>query len=106
MFNAWFKIVNDCLYNEDYLHDTLWSECGRRLGGQWCLDYSFKLIFGLTNEYWRDNCNDKLKTNKDLYDLFEDLGIAYKKEDSEYIHYKGKCIMKKLEEIKKNKHVF
>lgn len=103
MFNTWFKIKNDCLYDEDFLHDTSWSECGNRwglfIGGHWCFDYTFKLIFGLTDEYWQDNCVDKLKTNKDLYDLFENLGIAYKKEDSEYIHYKGKMYNEKLEEL-------
>ena len=103
MFNAWFKIKNDCLYDEDYLHDTLWSDCGnlwgRRLGGRWCLDYTFKLIFSLTDKYWQDNCGENLKTNEDLYNLFENLGIAYKKEYSEYIHYKGKLYNEKLEEL-------
>ena len=28
MFNAWFIIKNDCLYDEDYLHGTPWSNCG------------------------------------------------------------------------------
>lgn len=32
MFNAWFKIKNDCLYDEDYLHVTSWSECGNLWG--------------------------------------------------------------------------
>lgn len=103
MFNTWFKIKNDCLYDEDYLHDTLWSDCGnlwgRRLGGHWCLDYTFKLIFGLTDKYWQDNCGENLKTNNDLYDLFEDLGIAYKRDDDNLIHYKGKIFNEKLEEL-------
>lgn len=30
MFDAWFKIKNNRLYDEDFLHDTSWSECGNR----------------------------------------------------------------------------
>ena len=93
MFRSWFIIKNDCLYDEDYLHGTQWSDCGnlwgRKLGGRWCLDYYFKLCFGLSTEYWETKCND-LRTDKDLYDLFDDLGIAYKQYDgTELIHWKG-----------------
>lgn len=103
MFNTWFIIKDGELYDEDNLHDTCFTSCGNRwgliIGGYWCIDYTFKLIFGLTDKYWQDNCGENLKTNEDLYNLFEDLGIAYKKEYSEYIHYKGKMYNEKLEEI-------
>ena len=102
-FNAWFKIENDCLYDEDYLHGTPWSDCGnlwgRRLGGRWCLDYYFKLCFNLTKEYWESKCGNNLKTNRDLYELFDDLGIAYKRNEDNFIHYKGKLYNEKLEEL-------
>lgn len=102
MFNVWFVIKNDCLYDEDYLHDTSWSDCGnlwgRKLSGRWCLDYYFKLCFGLSTEYWETKCND-LKTNKDLYRLFEDLGIAYKQIEDNLIHYKEKLYDDKFNEI-------
>ena len=93
MFSSWFVIRNNCLYDEDYLHGTQWSSCGNlwgmKLGGRWCLDYYFKLCFGLSTEYWKTKCDD-LRTNEDLYDLFDDLGIAYKRyEDREIIHWKG-----------------
>lgn len=102
MFNVWFTIKNDCLYDEDILHGTPWSDCGnlwgRKLGGRWCLDYYFKICFGLSTEYWETKCND-LRTNKDLYRLFEDLGIAYKRIENNLIHYKGKLYDDKFNEI-------
>lgn len=102
MFNFWFIIKNDCLYDEDYLHGTPWSDCGniwgRKLGGRWCLDYYFKICFGLSTEYWETKCND-LKTNKDLYKLFEDLEIAYKRIENNFIYYKGKLYDDKFNEI-------
>ena len=99
MFSSWFVIKNDCLYDEDYLHGTQWSDCGnlwgRKLGGRWCLDYYFKLCFGLSTEYWETKC-DNLRTDKDLYDLFDDLGIAYKRYDNyELIHWKGELYNEK-----------
>lgn len=97
MFNAWFVIKNDYLYDEDNLCDTPWSNCGnlwgRKLGGRWCLDYYFKLCFDLSTEYWEMKCNN-LKTDDELYELFEDLGIAYRRIDDNLIHYKGKLYEK------------
>lgn len=110
MFNTWFKIEGDKLYDEDYLHGTPWSNggnlWGRKLGGKWCLDYYFKICFDLTKEYWESKCGNNLKTNKDLYNLFDDLGIAYKRNDDfktrNLIHYKGKLYNEKFEEIINN----
>ena len=102
MFSTWFIIKNDCLYDEDYLHGTQWGNCGklwgRKLGGKWCLDYYFKLCFGLSSEFW-DSKMCHIETDKELYKLFEYLGIAYKRNDDNLIHYKGKLYNEKLEEL-------
>lgn len=87
----WFKIEGDKLWDEDYLKNTPWSDggnlWGRKLGGRWCLDYWFKLCFNLTTEFWESRCFDTLRSNQDLYDLFDEIGIAYKKDG--VVYYKG-----------------
>ncbi len=101
MFNAWFTIHNDKLYDEDNLDNTSWSSCGnlwgRKLGGRWCLDYYFKLCFGLSTEFWESKVCP-IKTDEELYELFDNLGIAYKK--CNIVHWKGKLYDDKLNEIR------
>lgn len=98
MFNAWFVIKNDYLYDEDNLRNTPWSNCGnlwgRKLGGRWCLDYYFKLYFNLSTEYWETKVRN-IKTDSELYELFDNLGIAYRRIDDNLIHYKGKLYNEK-----------
>ena len=100
MFSKWFVIEGQDLWDEDYLKGTPWTSggnrWGRKLGGYWCLDYWFKLAFNLSNEFWETRCYH-VKTNNELYKLFDDLGVAYKKDN--VIRYKGKMYDNKLKEI-------
>ena len=54
-----------------------------KLGGRWCLDYWFKIMFGLSDEDWKNRCSN-LCTDKDFYDLCEWLGIYYMRENVIY----------------------
>ena len=83
MFSKWFVIEDRDLWDEDYLNGTPWSSggnrWGRKLGGHWCLDYWFKIMFDLSNEDWENKCSN-LRTDQDFYDLCEWLGIYYMKD--------------------------
>ena len=100
MFSKWFVIEGQDLWDEDYLKGTPWTSGGNRwgkkCGRRWCLDYWFKLSFELTNEFWETKCSNII-TDDDLYKLFDDLGVAYKKDN--VIRYKGKLYDNKLNEI-------
>lgn len=100
MFSKWFVIEDQELLDEDYLKGTAWTSggniWGRKLGGHWCLDYWFKLAFNLSNEFWETRCYH-VKTNNELYEIFEELGVAYKKDNT--IRYKGKLYDTNLKEI-------
>lgn len=96
---AWFTIWNDKLWDEDELAGTPWTSGGNmwgwRIGGKWGLDYYFKIAFDLSDEDWFGRCNN-LKTNKDLYELFDWLGVKYEKDG--ILIWKGKKYNKKTGE--------
>lgn len=87
---AWFEINNYEIVAKDHLSGTQWGiyECwGKFIGGRWCLDYTWKLTFGISDKDWNTKCNE-LKTDKDFYEFCEWLGIYYKKDG--HIYIKGK----------------
>ena len=79
----WFEING----NEIRSNDTNpWGEHNRwglYIGGRWCLDYTWKLMFGISTEDWNDKCFN-LKTNNDFYDFCDWLGVKYKKDGTIY----------------------
>ena len=79
---AWFEIRGEEIWTSDYIPSSMGGEhhrYGIRIGGEWCLDYWFKLMFDLSNDDWENRCSH-MKTNKDFYDLCEWLGIYYMKD--------------------------
>ena len=80
---AWFEIRGQEIWSDDYIPSGMGGEhhlYGMKLGGRWCLDYWFKIMFGLSDEDWKNRCSN-LCTNKDFYDLCEWLGIYYMREN-------------------------
>ena len=80
---AWFEIRGQEIWSDDYIPSGMGGEhhlYGIKLGGRWCLDYWFKIMFGLSDEDWKNRCSN-LCTNKDFYDLCEWLGIYYMREN-------------------------
>ena len=80
---AWFEIRGQEIWSNDDLQDTPFGSLGEnlygmKLGGRWCLDYWFKLMFDISDEDWENKCSN-LKTDQDFYDLCEWLGIYYMK---------------------------
>ena len=95
---AWFEINGNHIISRNY---NPWGEYngavwGLYIGGRWCLDYTWKLIFGISDIDWA-NKSDNIKTDKDFYDFCEWLGVYYKKDgviyrrDEKYNEY-GKKI--------------
>ena len=83
---AWFEIRGQEIWSDDYIPSGMGGEhhlYGIKLGGRWCLDYWFKIMFGLSDEDWKNRCSN-LCTNKDFYDLCEWLGIYYMRENIIY----------------------
>ena len=83
---AWFEIRGQEIWSDDYIQSGMGGEhhlYGIKLGGRWCLDYLFKIMFGLSDEDWKNRCSN-LCTNKDFYDLCEWLGIYYMRENVIY----------------------
>ena len=83
---AWFEIRGQEIWSDDYIPSGMGGEhhlYGMKLGGRWCLDYTFKLIFGMSNEDWENRCGN-LRTNRDFYDLCEWLEIYYMKDNVIY----------------------
>lgn len=83
---AWFEIRGQEIWSDDYIPSEMGGEhhlYGMKLGGRWCLDYWFKIMFGLSDEDWKNRCSN-LCTNKDFYDLCEWLGIYYMRENVIY----------------------
>jgi len=77
----YFKIVNnelraEPLYKNPFNSSQRW---GIKLGGKWCVDYTFKLCFGVSDEDWESKWND-IKTSKQLFQLFDKIKVAYKDE--------------------------
>ena len=96
---AWFEIRGQEIWTDDYIPESMGGEhhrYGIKLEGRWCLDYWFKLMFGLSNEDWENRCGN-LRTNKDFYDLCEWLGIFYMKDN--IIYRKGEKYDKKGNKI-------
>ena len=53
---AWFEIRGQEIWSDDYIPSGMGGEhhlYGRKLGGRWCLDYWFKIMFGLSDEDWK-----------------------------------------------------
>lgn len=94
----WFVIHDDMLRTSasNSYHEYAGALWGRYLGGRWCLDYWFKIYFNLSNEEW-DDISENIKGDKDLYDLFDKLGIYY--EYSGKIIRRGKIYNYRGEEI-------
>ena len=83
---AWFEIRGQEIWSDDYIPSGMGGEnhlYGIKLGGRWCLDYWFKIMFGLSDEDWKNRCSN-LCTDKDFYDLCEGLGIYYMRENVIY----------------------
>ena len=83
---AWFEIGGQEIWSDDYITSGMGGEnhlYGIKLGGRWCLDYWFKIMFGLSDEDWKNRCSN-LCTDKDFYDLREWLGIYYMRENVIY----------------------
>lgn len=84
---VWFEINGNQIVSNEI---NPWGEhaCwGIYLGGRWCLDYTWKLMFGISTEDWKTKCGN-LKTDKDFYDFCDWLGVYYLKND--IIYCKGK----------------
>ena len=82
---AWFEIRGQEIWSDDYIPSGMGGEnhlYGIKLGGRWCLDYWFKIMFGLSED-WKNRCSN-LCTDKDFYDLCEWLGIYYMRENVIY----------------------
>ena len=83
---AYFEIVGDRIIAREYLD---YPTFGMHIGGRWCLDYYFKLLFNISNEDWNDRCMS-LYTDDDFYDLCDKwLGVYVKRGDG-FIYRKGK----------------
>lgn len=86
---AWFEIRGQEIWSNDELPDTPFGSLGEhhrygiKLGGKWCLDYWFKIMFGISDEDWKNKYKN-LRTNQDFYDLCEWLGIYYMKDNVIY----------------------
>ena len=86
---AWFEIRGEEIWSDDLSPSTPWGDLGEhnrygmRIGGRWCLDYWFKMTFGISNKDWETKCCN-LRTNQDFYDLCEYLGIYYMKDNIIY----------------------
>lgn len=83
---AWFEIRGQEIWSDDYIPSGMGGEnhlYGIKLDGRWCLDYWFKIMFGLSDEDWKNRCSN-LCTDKDFYDLCEWLGIYYMRENVIY----------------------
>lgn len=83
---AWFEIRGQEIWSDDYIPSGMGGEhhlYGMKLGGRWCLDYWFKIMFDLSDEDWKNRCSN-LCTNKDFYDLCEWLGIYYMRDNVIY----------------------
>ena len=86
---AWFEIRGQEIWSADHIPSGMGGEhhlYGRKLGGRWCLDYWFKIMFHLSDEDWENRCSN-LCTNKDFYDLCEWLGIYYMRDN--VIYHRG-----------------
>ena len=80
----YYKILGNELYEySDGL--GMRARWGLFIGGRWCLDYTFKLVFDLTTEQW-ENEFFSLRTDRDLTNKFDKLGIRWS--DGRTIHWK------------------
>jgi len=92
---AWFEIQGNEIWSSDYIPASMGGEhhlYGIKLGGRWCLDYWFKLMFKLSDDDWENRCCHMI-SNEDFYDLCEWLGIYYMKNNN--IYRKGEKYDKK-----------
>lgn len=84
-----FELSNQTIYaTNTYLEDTLWSETevwGIYIGGRWTLDYTWKLMFNISNEDWNNRCSN-IKTDKEFYEFCEWLGVRYRSNDGKIYH--------------------
>ena len=84
---AWFEINGTEIRSNDTNPWGEYNRWGLRIGGRWCLDYTWKLYFGISDDDWNNKSNN-LKTDQDFYDFCEWLGVRYKKDGK--IYKKGK----------------
>lgn len=97
---SWFEINGTDILSKNNLSRTIFGTTERwgiYIGGRWCLDYTWKLVFGISDEAWNEKAKN-IKTNKDFYDFCEWLGVYYKGGDNK-IHRKGLTYNELGEEI-------
>lgn len=86
-----FELTHDTIYAiNSILQGTAFSESERwgiKIGGRWTLDYTWKLVFGISDEDWYGRC-DNIKTRKDFYDFCDWLGVRYRNDNGK-IYHKG-----------------
>lgn len=85
---AWFEIRGNEIWSNDSIPDNPWGTSdnhiyGIRLGGKWCIDYTFKLMFDISSEDWH-NRFENIRTDQDFYDICEWLGVYYMKQGTIY----------------------
>ena len=100
---TWFEINCNHIISKDY---NPWSAdngavWGLYIGGRWCLDYTWKLVFGISTEDWNNRCSN-IKSHKDFYDFCEWLGVNYKKDGIIYKRGEKYDDFGKKNRIKKN----
>ncbi len=80
--------VNSYLQGSSFGESEVW---GIRVGGRWTLDYTWKIMFHISDEDWNNKCF-KIMTDKDFYDFCDWLGVRYKNENGKLIHNKKEVI--------------
>ena len=87
---GYFEIVGDKLIGHTETSDEIF---GIYLGGRWCLDYTFKLIFQIDIEDWNTTFKN-IKNDIDLYYTLNYIGLRYKKDGK--LYYKGQIINEQI----------
>ena len=85
---AWFEIIGNEIWSNEDIPTNSWNNgnhdrWGVYLGGRWCLDYTFKLMFGISTEDWKTKFMN-IKTDDDFYAICDWLGVRYKKNGKLY----------------------
>ena len=82
---AWFEINGNHIVSHNYApwgeyNGAIW---GLYIGGRYCLDYTWKLMFGIPDADWAEK-SANIRTDKDFYDFCDWLGVWYKKDGTIY----------------------
>ena len=80
---AWFVIKGEKIWSDDFYPYGEHKIYGIRLGGRWCLDYTFKLLFNISSDDWNTRF-ENIKTDQDFYDICEEIGVYYMKNNIIY----------------------